>query len=222
MDEHKDLISVIIPAHNEEKYIAKCLESIKKQDYPNVEITVVCNACKDNTAKIARSYTKKVIVMDIANVSLARNLGAKNAKGKILAFIDADSIMESGLLTKVGYYVNKGYVGGAVAAKPIEDIFVAKLWWFIGSRIFNYFYLTPSGFLFARKDMFSGYNPKQTLGEDTLVLNQLRKKGKVKYISEKCIYTSSRRYIKDGYFKTAIKQTFGFLLRKNYKYEPVR
>ena len=49
--------SVIIPAHNEESYIEKTLQSLKKQDYQNIEIIVIDNDSNDSTVKIAKKYT---------------------------------------------------------------------------------------------------------------------------------------------------------------------
>ena len=83
----EELVSIIIPAHNEEKFIAKCLESIKKQSYKNIETIVVCNGCTDNTTAVARRFTENVFELRQANVSAARNFGAKKAKGNTFAFL---------------------------------------------------------------------------------------------------------------------------------------
>ena len=52
-------ISVIIPAYNIEKYIARCLESVCRQTYPNLEIIVVDDGSSDNTGRIADDFAKK-------------------------------------------------------------------------------------------------------------------------------------------------------------------
>ena len=57
------MISVIIPAYNEEKYIEKTLKSIKKQNFKHYETIVVCNGCTDNTKDIAKRYADKVLVI---------------------------------------------------------------------------------------------------------------------------------------------------------------
>ena len=54
------MISIIIPACNEENYIKDSLDSISMQDYKDYEIIVVCNGCTDKTEAIAKKYTKKV------------------------------------------------------------------------------------------------------------------------------------------------------------------
>ena len=80
------MISVVIPAYNEEKYLEKTLNRLPK----NLELIVVCNGCTDKTAQIAKKYAKVISISD-KNVSKARNLGAKNSSGKILIFLDADT-----------------------------------------------------------------------------------------------------------------------------------
>ncbi len=77
------LISVIVPVYNQEKYIRRCIESIDRQDYPNLEIIVVDDGSTDKTAKLARKAGAKVICQKNAGPAKARNVGAKNAKGKI-------------------------------------------------------------------------------------------------------------------------------------------
>jgi peptidoglycan/xylan/chitin deacetylase (PgdA/CDA1 family)/GT2 family glycosyltransferase len=86
------LVSVVIPAYNEENYLPACLESIKNQDYAaEYEVIVVDNASTDNTAKIARDWGAKVVYESKRSPACARQKGAELATGKIIAFIDADT-----------------------------------------------------------------------------------------------------------------------------------
>ena len=85
-------VSVVIPAHNEEIYLLSCLESIKNQDYAgDYEVIVVDNASTDNTAQIARDWGAKVVYEGRRSPACARQKGAEIARGKIIAFIDADT-----------------------------------------------------------------------------------------------------------------------------------
>ena len=101
------LVSVIIPARDEEHYIGKfSLPSLVKQTYTNFEVYVVCNACSDKTADVARSFSKtiprlQVIETKKGGVSYARNFGASFAKGSILVFLDADIKMVANTLEKI-------------------------------------------------------------------------------------------------------------------------
>lgn len=87
------LISVIVPAHNEEKLIGKSLKSIRKTNYPNYELIVICDSCSDSTPKIAKKYSKKVFKVGFKNVSEVRNYGANKANGEIIVFFDADTLV---------------------------------------------------------------------------------------------------------------------------------
>ena len=85
------MLSIVIPAFNEEKYLTRLLDSIKKQTYKNYEIIIADADSKDNTRKMAKKYGCKVIKGGIPAVG--RNNGAKVAKGDILLFMDADAII---------------------------------------------------------------------------------------------------------------------------------
>lgn len=89
------LVSVIIPVYGVEKYIGKCLESLINQTYYNLEILVINDGTKDNSADIAKSYAAKderIKVFDFKNggVSLARNRGIDLSKGEYISFVDGD------------------------------------------------------------------------------------------------------------------------------------
>ena len=94
-----DLISVIIPVYEVEKYIEKCLDSVINQTYTNLEIILVEDGSKDNSSKICDEYAKKdkriqVIHKENAGVSSARNTGLDKANGKYIAFIDSDDYVD--------------------------------------------------------------------------------------------------------------------------------
>ncbi|MDD4872492.1 MAG: glycosyltransferase, partial [Kiritimatiellae bacterium] len=110
--------SVIIPAHNEECFIGKCLDSIGRASaaYPSeVEIIVVLNRCTDGTEKIVRDWGAKIVMNDDKNLAKIRNAGAKHATGEILMTIDADSWMSENMLQKIDRALQTGkYIGGGV------------------------------------------------------------------------------------------------------------
>ena len=92
---NKDLISIIVPVYNAEKYLAKCLESLISQTYKNIEIILIDDGSKDESEKICQTYCAKdarIIVKKQKNAgaSSARNRGVDLAKGKYILFVDAD------------------------------------------------------------------------------------------------------------------------------------
>lgn len=84
------LVSVIIPAYNEENYIKDCLESIFEQTYKNIEIIVLDDGSTDDTKSIIEKFPVSYYLLDHKGPGVARNYGGKKAKGEILVFLDAD------------------------------------------------------------------------------------------------------------------------------------
>ena len=82
--------SIIIPAHNDEFRIQKALDSIRQQSFKDYELIVVCDACTDATAVVARMYTNNVIEVDFHRDGLSRNVGLDIAVGDWILFMDSD------------------------------------------------------------------------------------------------------------------------------------
>jgi len=94
------LVSVIVPVHNGEKYLAQCLDSIVSQTYRNLEIITVNDGSTDNSLRILREYAQidsRIVVLDKPNggVSSARNLGLDKMSGEYLFFLDVDDLINS-------------------------------------------------------------------------------------------------------------------------------
>lgn len=86
----KPFFSVIVPAHNSEFYIMRCLSSIIQQTFEDYELIVVCDRCGDNTDGIARQIADKLIITDYGMDGMARNAGIDAAEGEWLLFLDDD------------------------------------------------------------------------------------------------------------------------------------
>ena len=94
-----ELISVIVPVYNVEKYLRRCIDSILAQTYSNLEIILVDDGSTDNCGKICDDYSKidsriKVIHQDNSGVSSARNAGLKSSTGQYITFIDSDDYVD--------------------------------------------------------------------------------------------------------------------------------
>lgn len=90
-----DLISIIVLVHNTEKYVRKCLNSILKQTYENIEVIVINDGSTDRSAKIIEKIAKinkkiKFINRENKGRYLSRLEGYKNASGKYITYIDSD------------------------------------------------------------------------------------------------------------------------------------
>ena len=89
------MISVIIPVHNVEKYLDRCIQSVLNNTYRDLEIILVENGSTDHSLAICKKYEEqyvntKLIVADCAGLSHARNLGLAYATGDFISFVDAD------------------------------------------------------------------------------------------------------------------------------------
>ena len=92
-------ISVIVPFYNVEKYIDRCLESLVKQTFKDIEIIVINDGSPDNSQDIVDKYVKKYknvysYKKENGGLSSARNYGLEKAKGEYIAFLDSDDYVE--------------------------------------------------------------------------------------------------------------------------------
>ena len=90
-----DLVSLIIPCYNAAKTLPRTLNSVREQDYKNLEIIIVNDGSKDNTLEVATKYATidsriRLITQENSGVSVARNNGLRNANGDYIMFLDAD------------------------------------------------------------------------------------------------------------------------------------
>ena len=99
---NKHLVSVIIPIHNSEEYLAECIESVLKQSYENFELILVNDGSTDNSYLICKQFEKKdkrIRLLDSkhphSGAGPTRNVGLDKATGNYIAFIDADDIVST-------------------------------------------------------------------------------------------------------------------------------
>lgn len=100
------LLSVVIPAHDVEIYLAEMLRSVLRQDLPEMEVIVVDDHSSDDTVAIAESFASsddrvRVLRSHEKGGALARNLGAAHAEGRYLVFLDGDDIVPDGALPEL-------------------------------------------------------------------------------------------------------------------------
>lgn len=94
-------VSVIIPAFNYGHFLPQCLESVRQQNYPDVEIIVVDDGSTDNTSEVVESYRGRVkyFWQENSGVSAARNKGLLNCTGEWILFLDADDILDPNVIS---------------------------------------------------------------------------------------------------------------------------
>ena len=93
------MISIIIPVYNSESTLERCLNSIVRQTYNDLEVIVIDDGSKDESLKIINSFNSridnlKIIRQDNSGVSVARNNGIQSAKGEYGLFLDRDDFLD--------------------------------------------------------------------------------------------------------------------------------
>lgn len=101
-----DLVTIVVPVYNAERFLDKCIRSIQNQTYQDIEIILVNDGSTDDSLIICKTYSTydpRIIVIDKVNegVSSARNKGIEAAKGKFCCFIDADDWIEKDHIKKM-------------------------------------------------------------------------------------------------------------------------
>ena len=97
----KPKFSIIVPVYNTEKYVKRCLDSIKSQTFKDYEVIIVNDGSTDNSSDIISKYSYKVINQENQGLSMARNNGVKDASGEYLIFLDSDDYIEKDLLKEI-------------------------------------------------------------------------------------------------------------------------
>ncbi len=120
------LISILISAYNEEKYVEKCLDCVLALDYPKdkLEIIVVNDGSTDRTAEIINSYRSKGIkLLNKKNSGKASSLNyaIPIAKGKIIATMDADSYVQPDVIKKLLPFFDEGGVVAVTSAVKVRS-----------------------------------------------------------------------------------------------------
>jgi glycosyltransferase involved in cell wall biosynthesis len=192
------LVSIIIPVYNAEKYLVRCLESVTKQTYSNIEVILIDDGSTDESAHICDRFVcndKRFIVIrkENAGPSKAREDGIKLSKGKYIAFVDADDYVEDNMIerllevAKQGYdIVQSGYKKVTVNGKLIKSVRLKPLI-ISGQKECATFYASQkdvTNFLWNkifRRELFNDIEyPQLYTGEDSCILTQL-------YVSAKLI-----------------------------------
>lgn len=108
----EDLITIVVPIYNVEKYLERCVDSIISQSYKNIEIILVDDGSKDNSSKICDEYKKrdsriKVIHKENGGLSDARNKGIDISNGKYICFIDSDDWINKDMIETMHETIKK-------------------------------------------------------------------------------------------------------------------
>jgi len=198
--------SVIIPAYNEEQFIAATLESVNEamEAVPLLlgELIVTDNNSSDRTAEVAREHGAKVVFEEMQQIARSRNAGAAKAEGRYLIFVDADTLITASLLkTTLDTLETGDYCGGGTLASFDRDCGwlvgrLLELWTFL-SKTFKW---AAGSYVFCRKEGFvdiGGFNEEFYASEElhlSIALKRWGRKRKLKMkILDEPVVTSARK-----------------------------
>lgn len=204
-------ISVIVPTWNEEGFIESCLKSIRSQETQAEYEVIVCDAGSgDRTVELAKEYADQVIASNVRSIALQRNLGAEQAAGDYLVFIDADTVIPPNYLEKV---MEKFRSDPELLGFSARFIFPKRDGKLVFAEKITNSYLDFRGTMgFAillgfntcvRRDIFESINGfRDTPLEDGEFGYRMRRSGKTKYFTDFYVITSSRRLERMGLLGT--------------------
>lgn len=205
------MLSIIIPTKNEEHYLPKLLNSIKKQTYKDYEIIISDAGSDDRTREIARKFGCKIIKGGLPSVG--RNNGAKHARGDLLLFLDADVILPKGFLKNLVKKIEERNLDvGSCFFEPYDgnmfDKYTVKISNFLMNVVKNVWPHAYGWCIFSKKwvhKTIGGFNKNIRLGEDHDYAKRASKVGKFGIIKDLKALNSMRRYAKEGRIRTSIK-----------------
>lgn len=204
------LISVIIPAFNEEAYLGETLASLNRakallQGEINLaaEIIVVDNASDDSTADVARALGATLAIETEHNVAKVRNSGARVSHGDVLVFVDADTVVPDKLLVRITRTMSDASCfGGAVDTDYRPGKLTVRVYlqfWRILGRLMG---IAQGATQFCRRNTFfalNGYDETLFMGEDVDFHCRLkriarRQNGSVVLLEDFRVVPSTRRF----------------------------
>ena len=230
----KDLnISIVIPALNEENYIANCINSLQGQIGSQDELIVVDNGSTDKTARIAKELGCTVVSEQKRGVSHARNRGAEVSSNPVLGFVDADGVVHNNWLQEAKRSLADPRVSAVSGLNIFNHDSRLKEIWYNGYTVFAYAYVLilqacsktflVSNNLAIKKDVFDDIDRwKPIIGEDYWLSKEFWKRdtlhGAVNLRMR--IDYSSRRFDQQGYLRTIsnwITQTLRRTSQEKYR-----
>jgi glycosyltransferase involved in cell wall biosynthesis len=193
------MLSFIVPAHNEELWIGKCLGSIRvtmeKVAEPH-EVIVVDDASTDSTGEIAEQLGARTLRVDHRKISAVRNAGARAASGDLLFFVDADTQINEEAVGAALAAVRAGAVGGGC----VFDLDGRVQWWAriihsCAAKMARLIRWVGGCFMFCTRDAFNatgGFAENLRAGEDIAFCQALKKVGRF-VVPKPTVISSARK-----------------------------
>ncbi|MBI5634817.1 MAG: TIGR04283 family arsenosugar biosynthesis glycosyltransferase [Nitrospirae bacterium] len=208
------MISIIIPALNEEFQILRCIDSIRAEDFSG-EIIVADGNSADRTRELALSRTGVMVIASPRGRGAQMNAGAAAATGATLLFLHADTLLEQGWSAELfSFFGDPSVVGGAFRFSidnPSPKYRLVEAWVHMRCRLFRLPYGDQA--IFIRRSVFRdlGGFKEMALMEDVDIVRRMKKQGKLVMLKRRAV-TSGRRWVSKGLLKTAAINQMTMLL----------
>jgi glycosyltransferase involved in cell wall biosynthesis len=202
------MLSFIIPAHNEGRFLGATLAGIRSAAASAgepFELIVVDDESTDQTASIARSQGAVVIPVSLRHIAAVRNAGARAAHGDVLIFVDADTLVPAATLAGALSALARGAVGGGARVQLDEGAppWAHRVWGLLS--LMYWLRLAAGCFMFVRRDAFDavgGYDERVFYGEEILLSRALGRRGTFVIVRE-AVITSSRKFDRTSLWQVA-------------------
>jgi glycosyltransferase involved in cell wall biosynthesis len=193
------LLSFILPAYNEERYLAATLGALREAmaDIGTAhEVIVVDDGSTDATAEIATAHGAQVLRVEHRHIAATRNAGARHAQGGLLVFIDADTIVDAVVLAAALRAIDTGAVGGGATIRLIGSPVWHERWTAATfAWLLRQWKIAPGCFIFCTRTAFDtvrGFDETYFAAEDIAISRALGRQGQFVILRES-VATSDRK-----------------------------
>lgn len=221
-------VSIVVPAHNEERGIASTIEALLKLDYKDYEVIVVNNASSDRTAEIAARYPVRLVNEPIKGLLSAREAGRRAATGELIANVDADCLPDKDWLRRgVRHFADAGVVAAtgpydyhdAAPALRHSSLIGQKTLYKLMNAILQMRFIRKGAVLIGGNNIIrssvlaksGGYDTSIAFyGEDTNTAKRISRHGRIVFDPKFHISTSARRFRSEGTMRIMLRYWYHF------------
>lgn len=205
------MLSIIIPTLNEENYLPRLLNCIKKQNFKDYEIIIADAESEDKIKEIAKDFGCKLVKGGLP--AIGKNAGAEISQGDLILFLDADVLLPDNFFENaLKEFEERGLDITTFCLTPISKSKIPKI-------LFNIFYNYPLRIfekrwghgamgILVKKGLhksLKGFDEEIKIGEDHYYIRQGSKLGKFGLIKTTKIFTSLRRFCAEGWIRVGLK-----------------